>query len=73
MTPAIIYFAVTVIWPSPVTAPVVESVQFPDRASCEANKSRVLAKAVAIQEAYDFSRDGMKTLVVCSELKLTPP
>jgi hypothetical protein len=73
MTPAIVYFAITVIWPSPVTPPVVASVQFRDRATCEAHKTSVLSKAVAILEAYDFSRDGMKTLVVCSELKLAPP
>ena len=72
MTPAIIYFAVAVVWPSPVTAPVVTSVQFPSRATCEARKAQVLARAVAIQEAYDFSRKGMKMLVVCSELKVHP-
>ena len=70
MTPAIIYLAVAVVWPSSVTAPVATTVQFPDRATCEAQKTHVLAKAVAIQEAYDFSRNGMKMLVVCTELKL---
>lgn len=72
MTPAIIYFAVAVVWPSPVTSPSVTTVQFPDRVTCEKQKTQVLAKAVAIQEAYDFARDGMKMLVVCSELKLAP-
>ena len=43
-----------------------------DRATWR-RKNEVLAKAVAIQEAYDFSRKGMKMLVVCSELKLAPP
>jgi hypothetical protein len=70
VTPAIIYFAVAIVWPSPVTAPVVTRVQFPDRATCEAQKTKVLAKAVAIQEAHDFSRNGMKMLVVCSEMKV---
>ena len=73
MSPAIIYFAVAVVWPSSVTAPVVTSVQFPDHASCETHKAKVLAEAVAIQEAYDFSRKGMKTLVLCSQLDLTSP
>jgi hypothetical protein len=49
MSSAIIYFAVAVVWPSPVTAPVVTSVQFPDRATCEARKRHVLAKAVSVQ------------------------
>lgn len=70
MTPAIIYFAVAVVWPSPVTAPVVTSVQFPDQTTCEARKAQVLAKAVAVQEGYDFARKGMKMLVVCSQLEL---
>jgi hypothetical protein len=70
LTPAIIYLAFAVIWPSPVTTPVVTTVQFPDRPSCEEQKMGVLAKAVAIQEAYDFAREGMKMLVVCRAIKL---
>ena len=70
MTPAIIYFAVTVVWPSATSAPVVRSYQFPDRATCEAHKAQALETAMSIEEAFDYSRKGMKTLVACSELKL---
>jgi|GraSoiStandDraft_24_1057298.scaffolds.fasta_scaffold474323_2 hypothetical protein len=73
MKAAIIYFAVAVVWPSSVTPPVVTSVQFPSSAACEAGKASVLARAVAVVEAHDFSRTGMKTFVVCSKLDLKSP
>jgi hypothetical protein len=72
MSPAIIYFAVTIVWPSSTAAPVVASVQFPDMATCEAQKGRALAVAVSIQEAFDYPRKGMRTFVACSDLKLSP-
>jgi hypothetical protein len=67
-----IYFAVAVVWPSSTAAPVVSTVQFPDQATCDAQKDKVLAVAVAVQEAFDYARDGMKTFVACSDLKLPP-
>lgn len=70
-----IIFAVVLIWLTGDASqpPFVVSVQFPDRATCEAGKALAMASAVAVEESDGYDRNVMRGVVVCSHVKIPVP